>query len=78
MAITRRRFLKTTGQAAAIAAVPAVLHAAKDPQASLPLVDTHQHLWDLDLFQPSACRLANLPSNRWDEPVDVNRILEFR
>ena len=52
MAITRRRFLKTTGQAAAIAAAPAVLHAAKDPQASLPLVDTHQHLWDLDLFQP--------------------------
>tara|TARA_B100000945_G_scaffold320175_1_gene329435 strand:+ start:1502 stop:2482 length:981 start_codon:yes stop_codon:yes gene_type:complete len=52
MAFSRREFIQTTTAAAAAAIVPAVSATAKVSAKRLPLIDTHQHLWDLDLFQP--------------------------
>lgn len=42
----RREFLATAAGAAAAAAAP-----AKDMPAMLPVIDTHQHLWDLNQFR---------------------------
>ncbi|HKB03156.1 MAG TPA: amidohydrolase family protein [Gemmataceae bacterium] len=43
--MNRRDFLSLA------AAVPAALAAAKDESAMMPLVDCHQHLWDLSKFK---------------------------
>ena len=52
MALTRRRFL--AGSAAMVAAAAARAAGARPPgdPPMMPLVDTHQHLWDLKLYRP--------------------------
>jgi predicted TIM-barrel fold metal-dependent hydrolase len=52
MIFNRREFLQTTTAAVATVAVPALAVPAKAAAKGLPIIDTHQHLWDLDLFQP--------------------------
>ena len=55
MTLSRRQFV---GQVAAGVAAPALLSgtaalgSAGEPAAPLPIVDTHQHLWDLDKVYP--------------------------
>jgi predicted TIM-barrel fold metal-dependent hydrolase len=47
----RREFLKATLAGVATAATTSMAHAERAADAALPIVDTHQHLWDLDKFQ---------------------------
>jgi predicted TIM-barrel fold metal-dependent hydrolase len=55
---TRRKFLQqsVSGGAACVAGGAVVAQEAFGAQditlANMPIVDTHQHLWDLDVFQP--------------------------
>ncbi|MEC9096638.1 MAG: amidohydrolase family protein [Planctomycetota bacterium] len=49
MTFNRREFLQTTTATAVAATVPTTAQASAK---RLPIIDTHQHLWDLDLFQP--------------------------
>jgi predicted TIM-barrel fold metal-dependent hydrolase len=44
--MNRREFLATAGGVAASATLP-----AKDPPAMIPVIDTHQHLWDLSTLR---------------------------
>ena len=52
MTFNRREFLQTTTAAVAAASVPSLPATAQAAAKNLPIIDTHQHLWDLDLFQP--------------------------
>lgn len=52
MPANRRQFLNTTGSFLVAGSVPVVSSQAKESPVLLPIVDTHQHLWDLDRFQP--------------------------
>ena len=52
MTFNRREFLQTTTAGFATAAIPTMATAATANVKRLPIIDTHQHLWDLDLFQP--------------------------
>lgn len=45
----RRTFIKTAAASSAVSALPRVVRADDEP-AALPIVDTHQHLWDLRKF----------------------------
>ncbi len=57
----RRNFLKTAGSfAAASGVLPATGLAWADASDPLPIVDTHQHLWDLDVVQPPWLRGSEL------------------
>jgi predicted TIM-barrel fold metal-dependent hydrolase len=47
MSLHRRTWLASTGAAAALATLT---NLPADDAAALPIVDTHQHLWDLDKF----------------------------
>jgi L-fuconolactonase len=46
---SRRDFLKQTGAGAALVGTYA-LFAEEEPEGKLPILDTHQHLWDLKKF----------------------------
>ncbi|MEZ6063958.1 MAG: amidohydrolase, partial [Planctomycetaceae bacterium] len=50
----RRKFLMTSAAAAVMAGSGAVRAASTDEResVSIPKIDTHQHLWDLQKFQP--------------------------
>src|SRR5205814_2124227 len=48
IAMHRRQFLH---RAAALAATCAVSQAAANEKPMLPIIDTHQHLWDLSKFR---------------------------
>ncbi|MAQ89254.1 MAG: amidohydrolase [Rhodopirellula sp.] len=52
MTFNRRTFLQTATAAAAVATTPTLTSTARAAAKRLPIIDTHQHLWDLDLFQP--------------------------
>jgi L-fuconolactonase len=55
MTHARRTFLKCSvlaGAAAFTRGAPFPLAAAPEEPKHMPIVDTHQHLWDLELFQP--------------------------
>ncbi|MBK94166.1 MAG: amidohydrolase [Planctomycetaceae bacterium] len=52
MTFTRRDFLQSTSALTAAAAASTLTPAAEATAKRLPIIDTHQHLWDLDLFQP--------------------------
>ena len=52
MTFNRREFLQTTTAAVAAASVPSLPATTQAAAKNLPIIDTHQHLWDLDLFQP--------------------------
>ncbi len=57
----RRDFLKTAGRLAAASGVLAAAGRARaDAPDPMPLVDTHQHLWDLDVIQPPWLRGSEL------------------
>jgi predicted TIM-barrel fold metal-dependent hydrolase len=65
----RRTFLKQAAAGAAAAvqglgAQPAPAGRAKSPAAPIPIIDTHQHLWDLDRFR--------LPWIKKDSPLQRN------
>ena len=50
MAMNRRRFLERVSQAAVVTGLLSPLRCLGGP-SSIPIVDTHQHLWDLTKFQ---------------------------
>jgi len=53
MTIHRRAFVKQVSATALTAATVATLRADDKPDAKrLPIIDTHQHLWDLSKFKP--------------------------
>ena len=50
--MNRRQFVKRVGlAAAALGATRIAEAAAPDKQGAIPIVDTHQHLWDLGKFK---------------------------
>ena len=50
---TRRQFLSTSAAAAVAVALNETVNAAvNSPPPDIPIVDTHQHLWDLSQVQP--------------------------
>jgi len=51
MKINRRQFVQQTAGVAMIGALETSASAGADTQASLAIVDTHQHLWDLKKFE---------------------------
>ncbi|MAV36675.1 MAG: amidohydrolase [Planctomycetaceae bacterium] len=52
MRTNRRQFFNATGSFLVAGSLPLASSQSKEPPALLPIVDTHQHLWDLDRFQP--------------------------
>lgn len=48
MRLSRRRFMQTSAAAAATAALANKVNAADEPS---PIIDCHQHLWDLEKFK---------------------------
>ena len=50
MKLTRREFVSATATAVGAMSLPSVGRSAAAPK-QLPIIDTHQHLWDLDKFQ---------------------------
>jgi L-fuconolactonase len=53
MTTTRRQFLGQSFRAVAAGSLAAATRSsAEEPADSLPIVDTHQHLWDLKVVQP--------------------------
>ena len=64
--VTRRRFL---GQTAALASAwaSAKLQAAEGPSAAIPIIDTHQHLWNVKQFK--------LPWITKDSPLAKNYLM---
>jgi L-fuconolactonase len=50
MTLTRRHFVQSSA-AVALVASSTRLFAADEKQANLPIVDCHQHLWDLTKFK---------------------------
>src|SRR5262245_20380085 len=61
--LTRRDLLKTA--AAAAVAAPLASFAKDSDMDSIPIIDTHQHLWDLTKFK--------LPWHETEEGADVLR-----
>ncbi len=52
MTFTRREFLQTTTATTVAATLSTIDNRTEAAVRRLPIIDTHQHLWDLDLFQP--------------------------
>ncbi|MCE9528672.1 MAG: amidohydrolase family protein [Planctomycetales bacterium] len=50
MSLSRRQFVQSSAAAAAVASAGPLL-AADEKKADLPIVDCHQHLWDLSKFK---------------------------
>ena len=66
----RREFLATAGGAVVAASL-----AAKDPPAMLPVIDTHQHLWDLTQLKLNWVTPDN-PLNRSYTPKDYAEAID--
>src|SRR3954471_10826951 len=45
--LDRRRFMAQAGTLAVVAATPGRLASGDDRTGAIPIIDTHQHLWDL-------------------------------
>ncbi|REJ88148.1 MAG: amidohydrolase [Planctomycetota bacterium] len=52
MNLTRREFVQWAGGAAAVPVLGAIGHAAEQRGEDMLIIDTHQHLWDLEKYQP--------------------------
>jgi predicted TIM-barrel fold metal-dependent hydrolase len=69
--MNRREFLRTSFAVAS----SAVLATADEPKVALPIVDTHQHLWDLKIFRLPWIK-PDAPLNRSYLPDDYAKATE--